>query len=104
MLSKADTPTHQPHQQNVRRNVTQHIFDIPFEQLVVSKVSLQVLTVPDEFQGRHEIGELFDGRVSDLFVNLVQLLCDVIFVNFFQGFVGSLFDVLCRVFDLSLGD
>ena len=104
MFSKTDTTAHQSHLRNVGRNVRQHVLDVSFEQLVVSQIALQLLTVLNEFQRRHEIGELFDERVSNLLVGFVKLLREIIFVNFFQGFVGSLFDVLCCVFDLSFDD
>ena len=78
-------------------------FDVPFKKFVVSKVSLQVLTIFDEFQGNHKVGQLFDERVGDLLVGFIQLLGEII-VNFFQGFVGSLFDELRHMFDLSLRD
>ena len=79
-------------------------FHVPFEKLVVFEIFFQGFAVINEFQGCHQLRKLFDERVGDVVVGFIQLFGQIIFVNFFHGFVGCFFDVLRRVFDLSLGD
>ena len=104
MLSETNSPARQSYQWNVRCYVTQNVFYTPFKKFVAFEVSFKVGTVFDKPEGDHEIRQLLDGRVGNLLVGFVQLLGEFIFVNFFQGFIGSLFDLLCRVFDLSFCD
>ena len=104
MFSKTNTPAHQSHERNVRRYVTQDIFHIFLEELVVFEILFQGFTVINEFQGCHQLGKLFDERVGDVVVGFVQLFRQIIFVNFFHGLVRGFFDVLCRMFDLTLCD
>ena len=82
MFSKTDTSAYQSYERDVRRYVTQDIFHISFEELVVFEIFFQGSTVINKFQGRHQPGKLFDERVGNVVVGFVQLFCQIIFVNF----------------------